>query len=626
MDPRLLDYYNQELAHVREMGGEFALEYPKIASRLGIEGLEVADPYVERLLEGFAFVAARVHLRLDAEFPRFTQHLLEILYPHYLTPTPSCMIIEMQPDLADTSLVEGVTIAAGSSLRSVVPRGEQTACQFRTAHEVELWPIEIQQARFFSFAPDLPLGQLGLVSSARSGLRIRLRAHGGVNFKAIGCDELTFYLNGADDIVGPLYELIHGQLIGALVVSADSPAKVLASLGKNSVREVGFEDHQSLMPQDRRSLQGYRLLREYFAFPQRFRFFSATGLRKGFERCLANECELVLLFGRNDAALEGAVDASNLALYASPAVNAFPRRADRIHLGEAQFEHHLMIDRARPMDFEVYSVSSVRGLGESADDETEFLPFYGDRVHHDSTGSRGFYTISRQPRALSARQRRHGTRSGYVGSEVYLSLVDPREAPFPQAIKQLAVEVIATNRDLPLLLPIGNPNTIVLEDARPVRALRILKGPSRPRAGLTQGDHAWRLVSHLSLNYLSLIDSAGADHRAGGALRELLALYVDPEDPSLRKVVDSILNISAKPVVRRLPLPGPIAFGRGLAVELHLNESAFGGAGGFLLGSVLEKFLARHVSINSFTQTKLISETRGEVSRWPARSGTRIVA
>ena len=625
MDPRLLDYYNQELAHLREMGAEFAREFPKVAARLGMEGLEVADPYVERLLEGFAFIAARVQLKIDAEFPRFTQHMLEIVFPHYLTPTPSSMIVEFVPNLAEPALAEGVRLARGTTLRSIVPRGEQTACEFRTAHDLTLWPIEIVAARCFRFAPDLPLGQIGLANQARGGVRLKLAAHGGAAFSKLACDALSLHLTGQDEIVGPMFEAMAGRCIAALVVSNESPPRVIARLDAAQVQPEGYDDDQSLLPFGRRSFQGYRLLREYFAFPQRFHFVRVEGLRRAFRSLAASECELVFLFDRIDAALEGAVGPGNFSLYATPVVNLFPRRADRIHLSEGRFEHHLAVDRTRPMDFEVFSVESVAGLGEEAGDRTEFAPFYGDLVHHESIAAKSFYTVRREPRMLSDRQRRQGPRSGYVGGEVFLSLVDEREVPYPATMKQLAVEVLATNRDLPLLLPIGSLNALMLDDVAPVSSVRVLKGPTRPRTGLVEGDHAWRLLSHLSLNYLSLFDAS----RAGGAaaaLRELLSLYADLGDPAARKQIDSVIDVQARPVVRRLPLAGPITFGRGLAVDLKLNESAFGGAGGFLLGSVLERFLSRHVSINSFTQTRLLSESRGEVARWPARTGTRTVA
>ena len=626
MHPRLLEYYNQELGHVREMGAEFAREFPKIAARLSMEGLEVADPYVERLLEGFAFVASRTQLKIDAEFPRFTQHLLEIVYPHYLAPTPAMMIAGFQPRAGDPALANGVALPRGSALRSVIPKGEQTACEFRTAHDVTLWPIEIGGAEYFSYAPDLPLGQLGLANRVRSGLRIALRAQGGLDFSRIRCDALQFFINGADDLSGPLYELVHGHCIGALVLSKAKPAQIIGNLPPVNIHEVGFADSQALLPYDRRSFQGYRLLREYFAFAERFHFFGVRGLQAAFAGHKSAECELVLLFDGSQPRLESIVTPESLSLYATPVVNLFARRADRIHLSEERFEHQLVVDRARPLDFEVFSITGMKGMGDDAGDATEFRPFYGDLVHHDGGGAGAYYTMRREPRQLSERQRRHGTRSGYVGSEVYLALVDQREAPYPSTMRQLAVEVLATNRDLPLLLPIGSLNALMLQDAKPVAGIRVLKGPSRPRAGLAEGDYAWRLVSHLSLNYLSLLDPGGDPRKAAAALRELLALYSDTGDAAHRKRIDALFGVDARPVVRRLPLAGPITFGRGLSVALQVNEDAFGGAGSFLFGSVLEKFLARHVSINSFTQTVLNSESRGEVARWPARTGTRIVA
>jgi type VI secretion system protein ImpG len=626
MHPRLLEYYNQELGHVREMGAEFAREFPKIAARLSMEGLEVADPYVERLLEGFAFVASRTQLKIDAEFPRFTQHLLEVIYPHYLAPTPAMMIAAFQPRAGDPALANGVALPRGSALRSVIPKGEQTACEFRTAHDVTLWPIRLEGAEYFSHAPDLPLGQIGLANRVRGGLRLSLRAEGGLDFSRIRCDALQVFIDGADDVSGPLYELVHGHCIGALVVSRTRPVRILASLPAPSIQEVGFEDSQALLPYDRRSFQGYRLLREYFAFAERFHFFGVQGLRAAFAGHEDDASELVLLFDASQPRLEGIVSAESLSLYATPVVNLFARRADRIHLTEERFEHPLVVDRARPMDFEVFSITGARGMGDDAGDAIEIRPFYGDLVHHDAGAPGAYYTMRREPRQLSERQKRHGSRSGYIGSEVYLSLVDHREAPYPATLRQLAVEVLATNRDLPLLLPIGSLNALMLQDAKPVSAIRVLRGPSRPRAGLAEGDYAWRLVSHLSLNYLSLLDPGGDARKASAALRELLALYADAGDAAHRKRVEALYGVGAKPVVRRLPLAGPITFGRGLEVALQVNEEAFGGAGSFLFGSVLEKFLSRHVSINSFTQTVLHSETRGEVARWPARTGMRIIA
>ncbi|UCE31922.1 MAG: type VI secretion system baseplate subunit TssF [Burkholderiales bacterium] len=625
MHPKLLDYYSRELAHVREMGAEFAREFPKIAARLGIEGLEVADPYVERLLEGFAFVAARVQLRLDAEFPRFTQQLIEIVYPHYLRPTPSFGIVAFEPKAKEQALSEGVKLARGALLRSVVPRGEQTACEFRTAHEVTLWPIAIADVRYFRHAPDLPLAQIGTERPVRAGLRVKLRCSGPKPFAQLACDTLDFHVAGADDVAGPLLEAIGARCVAALVVTAGNPAQLRANLGPQRVEQIGFDDEQSLLPAGRRSFQGYRLLHEFFAFPQRYAFVRIGGLQQALRRIDAHECELVLLFDELHERLEGVVAAENLVLYATPVVNLLARRADRVPIDEGRFEHQVVIDRTRPLDFEVFELTDVHGIGADGQPDVEFLPFFAAPDEPERSSERqAFYTVRREPRRISTRQQQTGTRTGYVGSEVFLSLVDARDRPYPPGLRQLAVQVVATNRDLPLLLPIAASNPLTLAQDAPVEGVRLLRGPTRPRPGLVEGDFAWRLLSHLSLNYMSLFDEGG-DHGVR-ALRDLLRLYAELADPAQRRQVDGVVGVSARPLIRRLPHRGPIAFGRGLEVALSVDESAYAGAGGFLLGAVLERFFARHVSINSFTQTSLQSAERGEIARWPPRTGLRPIA
>ena len=198
MDPGLLRRYNEELAHLREVGSEFARAYPKIAGRLTMSGLEVADPYVERLLEGFAFLAARVQLHVDAEYPRFVQHLLEVVQPGFVAPVPSMAIVRMLPDLLDPALAAGPVVPRGSALLSEEVRGPATRCEFRTAHEVQLWPLEIVEVRCFSHAADLPLHRLPLDRPVRGGLRIRLRSHGPA-LRDLPIERLSFHVCAPDE-------------------------------------------------------------------------------------------------------------------------------------------------------------------------------------------------------------------------------------------------------------------------------------------------------------------------------------------------------------------------------------------------------------------------------------------
>ncbi|MDX1606269.1 MAG: type VI secretion system baseplate subunit TssF [Candidatus Competibacterales bacterium] len=623
MDPRLLRYYNEELRYLREMGAEFAKEYPKIAGRLGMENLEVADPYVERLLEGFAFLASRVQLKVDAEFPRFTQHLLERVYPHYLAPTPSMAVVQFQPDFTESDLIDGPVVPRHTTLRSLMGKDDQTPCLYRSAHEVTLWPLQLTEAEYLGTAAAVKALGIGDQPGLRAGIRLRLKLSGEANFNQIPLDRLTLYLRGADALPMHLYEQCIGDGIGLAVLPTERPASWIQRLPRSSIRQIGFEDDQALLPYGPRSFQGYRLLAEYFAFPQRYLFIELTGLRAGLQRCPGREVDLLILLDHSDPLLEQGLDPDHFTLFCTPAINLFPKRADRIHLSERFAEHHIIPDRTRPLDFEIHSVTSVTGHGVTLEEQQEFLPFYASSDIGAMRGHQAYYVLRREPRRISTKARRTGPRSSYIGSEIFVSLVDASEAPYRSDLRQLAIHTLCTNRDLPLHMPIDKgPTDFTLEAGAPIKAVRCLNGPTRPRPSSAEREIAWRLINHLNLNYLSLADNS-PEHGAA-ALRELLLLYCPTHDTALRKQVeDGVGSIQAQPVTQRLPVPGPIAFGRGLEITLTLEESAFEGAGAFLLGAVMERFFARYVSVNTFTQTRVRSTDRGEIMRWPVRSGLR---
>jgi type VI secretion system protein ImpG len=623
MDPRLLRHYNLELQHLREMGAEFAQQFPKIAARLGMNGLEVADPYVERLLEGVAFLSARVQLKLDAEFPRFTQTLLEIIYPHYLAPTPSMVVVQFKPDSDDPGLATASRVVPrGTTMQSGTIGEERTSCEFRTAQDVPIWPIEVVSASYFSFAPDLPLNALPIAERIKGGVRIRLKTPPEVKFSKLPLDSLTFYLAGADDIANKLYELCLGNSVAALVLPGAGAAPSYHFVRGSGVRAVGYDDREALLPVSLRSFQGYRLLQEYFAFPQRYRFFQLTGLGPGIKRATGSEIELVILFGRGEAGFESVVDGSNFALFCTPAINLLTKRADRVHVSHNAHEFHVVPDRTRPLDFEVYEVTDVVGHGSGGDSEQRFQPLYSANFVETDTDQSAYFTVRRDPRLPSTTQRRRGPRSSYVGTEVFLSLVDPKDAPYAGDLRQLTIQTLCTNRDLVLLMPVGAGATdFTLDIAAPVRSVRVVSGPSRPLAPLADGAISWRAINHLSLNYYSLVNSTS--EQGAAALRDSLELYVPGGNAASKKQVDAVQSVLVKPVVRRLRGPGPLAFGRGLEITLGVDELAFEGASAFLLGSVLHRFFTRHVSINSFTETVLRSDSRGEISRWVPQWGAR---
>jgi type VI secretion system protein ImpG len=621
MDPRLLHYYNQELSYLREMGAEFAKLFPKIAGRLGMEGLEVSDPYVERLLEGSAFLTARLQYKLDSEFERFTRRMLEIVYPNYLSPVPSMLVARFDPEITDANLARGVLIPRGTVLRGQLPAGESTACEFTTAQDVTLYPLQISEASYFSYAPDLPLTRYRVGEQAKAGVRIRLKVGGGLMANQLKLNTLSFYLAGAEDSAYKLFEQATSSFVGGFVVPPQRPIEKIFPLPEDALQLQGYEDDEALLPVTSAVFQGYRLLQEYSAFPQRFLFLKITGLAAALSQVSATEFEIVLLFGKADAAMERMIDAGMFALFAAPAVNLRKRRADRIHVSAGTHEFQILADRTRPLDFEVHTVESVLGYGGGEQSEVNFLPLYS-MFHHEAMEHQAYFTVRREQRMLPQSAKRTGPRSSYIGSECFIAIVDPREAPFHGDLKQLALSITTTNRDLPLFMPVGQGGSdMSLEVSAPVRAIRCIRGPSRPFAPLAQGALAWKLVSHLSLNYLSLQDTNPQEGAA--TLREILSLYLSSAQGGAHHQLDGLRSVNAQPTVRRIPMNGPIAFARGTEIVMEVDDMAFQGSNAYLLGSVLERFFARHASANSFTETVLRTMQRGEIMRWLPRCGSR---
>jgi type VI secretion system protein ImpG len=436
---------------------------------------------------------------------------------------------------------------------------------------------------------------------------------------------LRLACQGADETAYRLHEQVCGHTLGVLVLPARRPATWHETLDAESIEPAGFGDDEALLPQTLAGLAGQRVLQEYFAFPQRFLAFDVrdlgAALRSRTPAEVGAEVDLVLLFDRHDPALLQTLDAASLALHCVPAINLFERRCDRIQIGPAHDEYHVVPDRTWPADFEVHTILEVQGYGVGVDARWRFVPFYAAFRAEDSEHA-AYYLLQREPRLLSMTQQREGTRSGYLGSEVYLSLVDPREAPFSEDLRQLGVRALCSNRDLPLLMPLGGAKgDLVPAQTLPVQAVRVVKGPSRPLPATGEGAAGWKLVNQLSLNHLSLTDTDPVQGAA--ALRELLRLHVPAGDGAAQRQVDGVRSVQLRPVVRRLPMPGPITFGRGVEVTVEVDDLAFEGASAFLFGCVLERFVARHVSLNGFTQTRVRSPARGDILVGRPRCGSR---
>ncbi len=624
MDPRLLRLYETELAYMQEMGGEFAHEFPKIAARLNLGSFDVIDPYVERLFEGFALLAARIQLKMEAEFPTLTQSLLQMVYPHYLAPTPSMAVVQITPDASLRATATGAMLPRNSELRSLLATDEQTNCEFRTAHPVQLLPIEIADAEYIGTGAALTALGLPDQRGVRAAIRLRLKTTGEDGFAAVPLDRLPLFLSGPAAARVRLYEQLVSDVTAIYVRPGTRPVAWQERLSPDTLRPLGFEPEESLLPADPESFDGYRLLQEYYAMPERFLFVELTGLRRLTSRCEGSELDIILLLSRSEPVLAGSFGPDQFALFCTPAINLFPKRGDRVNLTDREVEHQVVPDRMRPLDYEVFSIAALEGFGADAAAGQEFLPFYATNDLSRNPDHRSYYTIRREPRQLSNASRQRGPRSSYYGHEVFVSLVDAEAAPIRHTLRQLGPDLLCTNRDLPLAMPVGKQHTdFTVTVSAPVASIRCRIGPTTPRPCRNDGEYAWRFISHLGLNYLSLTDT---DQRQGAAaLRELLRLYVPTANVTAMRQTEAVMSIASHPVVRRIPGAGPLAAGRGLELTLTIDETPFGGAGAILLAAVLDRFFAKYVSINAFTETVFRTPERGEVKRWTMRTGRRPV-
>jgi type VI secretion system protein ImpG len=629
MDPRLLGLYETELAFLRDMGSEFAAEFPKIAGRLNLASLEVADPYVERLLEGFAFLAARIQLKLEAEFPTFTQSLLQMVYPHYLAPTPSMAVVQFQPDEALRGSPAGSVLPRGAELRSVLGTEDQTNCQFLTAQAVQMLPIEIAGAEYIGSSAAVAALDLPDLPGVKAAIRLRIRTTGEMPIAKLGLEKLPLFLAGPEGARMRLYEQFVANVAAVYVRPATRPLPWQDRLPAGAIQALGFSPEEALLPRVPQSFDGYRLLQEYYAMPARFLFIEIGELDRAVARCADREMEIILLLTRSEPTLAASFGPEHFALFCTPAINLFAMSSYHVNLSETVSEHHVVPNKTRPLDFEVFSVASVEGYAADGSPPLPFLPFYAANDLSRSPEHRAYYILQRRPRRLSTRARSRGPRSGYLGHEVYVSLVDGDQAPHPSGLRQLGLDLLCTNRDLPLSMPVGvegagkRRTDFTLAISAPVASIRCLVGPTRPRECRSDGEYAWRFISHLALNYLSLVDSEAS--RGATALRELLRLYVASPASLEARQLEGLVSIDTHPIVRRIPGAGPVAVGRGLQIRLTIDEAPFGGAGGILLAAVLDRFFAKYISINAFTETVLRSPERGEVMHWPMRLGQRSV-
>lgn len=611
MDDDLLKFYNKELQFLQRSAAAFAEANPKIASRLKLGTDTVEDPHVGRLIEAVAYMNARIRKKLDDDFPELAEGMLGVLYPHYLAPIPSMSIVQFRalPDLAKPH-----TIPSGTTLETESLAGEP--CQFRTAYPVELLPARVEEAQIIQglrAAPSVPR-ELG----ASAVLRIVLQCESDdASFAALAPDRLRFYLKGQDAVVHPLYSLLFNNVLRIAVADSYRDANPVF-LESERLSPVGFERDEGLLPYPARSLLGYRLLTEYFAFPHKFLFVDLTGLANIW-RGRGGRIELFLYLDGSDAELERGVSADSFALGCTPMVNLFRQRAEPIPLTQTEEEYHVVPDARRLMAKEVYSIDGVAALSPEGDRRV-YQPFYGldHNAGFNAKDAKAYWQASRRPAAQL-----HPTEPDR-GTEIFLSLVDINFNPTVPAEWILEVQTTCLNRDLPARLPFGGgqPRLQLRDESAPLAAIICLTAPTRTRRPVLGQGTRWRLLSHLNLNYLSLVDGENGPEM----LRELLHLYDFDDSSATRAMIDGVIKIETQQSMAQVKAGGMTALCRGLDVSLTLDEDRFQGQGLYLFASVLERFFALYSPLNSFTRMTLRTKRRQAPFKiWPPRAGEKIL-
>ncbi|MGF6241590.1 MULTISPECIES: type VI secretion system baseplate subunit TssF [Paraburkholderia] len=609
----LLPYYERELAFLRRYSNDFADRYPKIAARLAMSGEHCEDPHVERMIESFALLGARINKKLDDDYPEFTEALLEVLYPHYLRPFPSCSIAQLGTSSAYSHLTEPATIERGTELKSRAIRGVQ--CRFRTAYDVTLAPIRISEAKYTSvaMAPSatvLPGNASAIVSITFESTAPQL------DLGALKLGNLRTHLHGEQSFIAGLTDCLFVNAL-ATYVEADRRGQWTA-LRTSPLAQAGFDEEDALIDYPAKSHPAYRLLTEYFAFPDKFNFvdFDLAAMTRASGRCNRLTLHVVLKDVRSDshvARLLDSLSAQHFRLFCTPVVNLFKQHGEPIRLTHQAVAYPVIAEARRAFAYDVYSIDSVKLVRQQAHEESviEFRPFYS--LHHGEKQRAGHYWFARRNDWVAQKS---------PGYETEISIVDIDFEPAAPQTDTLSIELTCTNRDLPAGLAMGlEGGDLHLEGGSLTSNISMLRRPT-PSVRFERGRAVhWRLISHLALNHVSLASSGLA------ALKEMLVLYDVRRTAVSARHIDGLVGIEQRAAVQWLPGKPFATFVRGMEIRLTIDEDHFVGTSLASFVRVIDTFFGLYVHLNSFVQLVVVSKRTGEeILRCKPRSGESILA
>ncbi|MCF1432257.1 type VI secretion system baseplate subunit TssF [Agrobacterium vitis] len=590
MAETFLERYNDELFALRRRAEKFARAFPKIAGRLRLSGDVADDPHVERIIQSFAYSAARVRQKLDDEFPELTDSLLETLYPHYLAPVPPMSIVQFAPG----ATLAGMQLLPRHTDIVTEPVGGDP-CQFRTTQDVEIVPMTVSNASLTGLPLDAPATPF---AGAAGVLRLSLRSTAPKqdSMAGLGVKRLTFFIASAWAQAAALFELLANHCIG-MALARHSEDRNAVFLAAENLRPLGFAPEQAMLPTAPGSFAGYRLLTEFFTLPQKFLFLEVSGM----DRWQGDDVELYIYLDSSDARLERMISASDIVLNATPVINLFRQSSEPLTLDGSRTEYSLLPDSRRQTTREIYMVEQVR-LSAASGEEQDARPFFGSSQR--GANSSVFWQAVR----------RFDEDDG--SSDTQIAFVDRNRGPLEPTGLTASVDTLCLNRDLASQLPFGggHPHLQLVKRSESVAEIKALLPPTPAIRIHEKLARQWRLVSHLLLNHLSLFDNDGS------ALKDILSLYALRDAPETRQLVEAISRVEAKHALARL---GP-AMVPGTDVKIEFDPAMIDRAAAFIFGSIIDHFCGLYTSVNSFTRLTLTMRGQSEpIVRWPARAAER---
>ncbi len=579
-DNEILDYYQRELAWLREQGQDFGRRYPKVGARLDLHGGESRDPHTERLIESVAFLTARVRRDIDAEFPQVATALLDNLCPSLLAPIPSMTVVQMELNGGQGKVTAGLRVPRHGALVASADGGEEV--RFRTAWETTLWPLSVADAR---------VDDDGCIA-------VRIAAHPGTDLAELELDTLRLHLCGDWGTVATLYECLAVRLRAITVERQDGR---MQRLPVSACARVGFGPEHAVLPQAPGAHPAYALLQEYFAFPQKFHFFDIRGLRA---LKLAGDGFTLRIDAGGTSRRLRQLSAAHVRLGCVVAVNLFPRTSEPVQIDHTRHEVLLVGDRAREAHTEIHTIEQVTASDPGSDRPLP-VPHFSS-LQHAAAPDDGVYWSARRERSL---------RRGITGTDMFLSFVDQRNTRSAPSSPVIYARTLCTNRGL--AEQVTRETRLRGEGIPGGLAMRCLVEPSPQRTPPLDAETVWRLASLLTLNHGAL---AGGD-TGRDRLREMLALFASDQHRDLEQI-RGIAGLAARPVTRQIGGEAWRGHCRGTGLRLELDAEAFVGSSTVLFSAVLAHFFSLYTTVNSFVE---LGVWRGDecLVQWKPMAGAR---